>query len=122
MNNYELVCIFNVKENFHTEGVDAIRTILKNQGATIVKEEDMGARNLAYEINKENRGHYHLYLFEREGEMTKIDELLKLQKGLIRHLFIKLEKPRKQRIRVRKPLHTNQSNPVESPTPKAEEE
>ncbi|NIZ47498.1 30S ribosomal protein S6 [Entomospira nematocerorum] len=106
MNSYELVCIFNVKENNHAEGLEAVRNILKNQGATIIKEDDMGARNLAYEINKETRGHYHLYLFEREGEMTKIDELLKLQRSLIRHLIIKVEKPRKQRIRVRKTHQT----------------
>jgi small subunit ribosomal protein S6 len=121
VNNYELVCIFNVKENHHAEGVDAVRSILSAQGATIIKEEDMGARTLAYEIQKENRGHYHLYNFEREGEMSKIEDLLKLQKGLIRHLFIKIEKPRKQRVRVRKtPALT--TSPTEDKEPALEAE
>lgn len=104
MNNYELVCIFNVKENYHSDGLESVRNILKNQEAHIVKEEDLGARTLAYEINKESRGHYHLYQFEHMGEMSRMDELLKLQKGLMRHITVKIEKPRKQRIRTRKPI------------------
>lgn len=104
MNSYELVCIFNVKENYHSDGLESVRNILKNQKAHIVKEEDLGARTLAYEINKEIRGHYHLYQFEYTGEMTRMDELLKLQKGLMRHITVKIEKPRKQRVRTRKPV------------------
>lgn len=116
VNNYELVCIFNVKENYHAEGLESVRNILKSQEANILKEEDLGARVLAYEINKESRGHYHLYQFERVGEMTRMDELLKLQKGLLRHITVKVEKPRKQRIRTRKPTVPNvpTADPVES--------
>jgi small subunit ribosomal protein S6 len=120
VNNYELVCIFNVKENHHAEGMENVRNILINQGATISKEEDMGARNLTYEINKESRGHYHLYTFERSGEMTKLDDLLKLQQGLIRHLTVKIEKPRKQRIRVRKTVAPSPSVTPEAASAEAE--
>ncbi len=103
MNNYELICVFNTKENHYAEGVEAVRVLLQKQELQITKEEDMGNRTLAYPIKREERGHYHLYAFSHNGTLTKLDELLKLQKELLRHMVIRIEDPRKYKARVRKP-------------------
>lgn len=118
MNNYELICVFNTKENHYAEGVEAVRALLQKQELQITKEEDMGNRTLAYPIKREERGHYHLYAFTHGGSLIKFDELMKLQKELLRHMIIRIEDPRKYKVRVRKPA-PSYSSPTSYASPSA---
>lgn len=89
MKTYELMCVFNTKENHYPEGVQAVKDKLQTAGAVIEKEDDMGDRNLAYMLGKEIRGHYHLFTFQSAADIfTKLDEQLKLQSQLMRHLIV----------------------------------
>jgi small subunit ribosomal protein S6 len=117
VNNYELICVFNTKENHYAEGVEVVRALLQKQELQITKEEDMGNRTLAYSIKKEERGHYHLYAFTHNGTLTKFDDLLKLQKELLRHMIIRIDEPRKYKARVRKttPIYSSSSSYVAPP-------
>ena len=52
-----------------------ITNYIKENGK-IVKEDDIGARKLAYEIKKQKEGYY--YLIEFEAESSIIDELQRI--------------------------------------------
>jgi small subunit ribosomal protein S6 len=53
----------------------------------------MGDKLLAYPVNKEERGHYHLFNIEADpAGILKIEEALKLRTELLKYLFVKNEK------------------------------
>jgi len=89
MKTYELVCAFRMKEGQDVAGIEAVKKILTDNKAVIKSEEDMGDRELAYEIDKENRGRYRLFNLELDQEiLPKIEDALKLRKEILRYLFV----------------------------------
>ena len=89
MRTYEVVFIFRQEIDHFTKGLDFVRNELKNHGANIVKEEDMGERNLAYPIKKQDRAHYILLNVEFDpSKVNEIDKSFKLQTEILKFLFI----------------------------------
>jgi small subunit ribosomal protein S6 len=79
MRNYELITLFNTKNNGYTTGLEQVKEILSKRKVSITKEENMGDKELAYEVKGEQRGHYHLFNLEIDPEIIlKIDSDLKL--------------------------------------------
>lgn len=77
MNQYETIFIMNnqiAKEEQKTV-IERITNYIKENGK-IVKEDDIGARKLAYEIKKQKEGYY--YLIEFESNPSVIDELQRI--------------------------------------------
>lgn len=77
MNQYETIFIMNnqiAKEEQQTV-IERITNYIKENGK-IVKEDDIGARKLAYEIKKQKEGYY--YLIEFEAESRIISELKRI--------------------------------------------
>lgn len=77
MNQYETIFIMNnqiAKEEQKTV-IEKITNYIKENGK-IVKEDDIGARKLAYEIKKQKEGYY--YLVEFEANPSVIDELQRI--------------------------------------------
>jgi small subunit ribosomal protein S6 len=93
MRSYEFTGVFRVKEDNYSAGVKAVQDIFQKNGVTIASEEDMGDKLLAYPVNKEERGHYHLFNIEADpAGILKIEEALKLRTELLKYLFVKSEK------------------------------
>ncbi len=89
MKTYELVCAFRMKEGQDVAGIEAVKKILTDNEAAIKSEEDMGDRELAYQIDKETRGRYRLFKIELDQEkLPKIEDALKLRKEMLRYLFV----------------------------------
>ena len=89
MKTYELVCAFRIKEGQDVAGIEAVKKILTDAKAAITSEEDMGDRELAYEIDKESRGRYRLFNIDLDQEkIPKIEDTLKLRKEILRYLFV----------------------------------
>ena len=89
MRTYELVCAFRMKEGQDVAGIEAVKAILKDAEAAVKSEEDMGDRELAYEIDKETRGRYRLFNVELDQEkLPKIEAALKLRTEILRYLFV----------------------------------
>lgn len=77
MNQYETIFIMNnqiAKEEQKTV-IERVTNYIKENGK-IVKEDDIGARKLAYEIKKQKEGYY--YLVEFEANPSVIDELQRI--------------------------------------------
>ena len=89
MRTYELVCAFRMKEGQDGAGIEAVKKILIDAGASIKSEKDMGDRELAYEVDKKSRGRYRLFNVELEQhQLPKIEEAMKLCTEILRYLFV----------------------------------
>ena len=90
MRAYEAVFVFRPEDELYSKGRELIKQELEKAEATIVKEDDMGARDLAYTVKKETRGHYHFY--EAQIEPQKIEEIaksIKLMDPVLKYLFVR---------------------------------
>jgi len=90
MKKYELVCVFKTKENQYVAGLERVKEIVTSNGAVINGDEDMKDRELAYPIQKEDRGHFHLLLIDAEPvSIIEMEKDLKLTQSILRYLFVK---------------------------------
>ena len=90
MRIYEAIFVFRPEDELYRQGVELIKNEFSRQEATIVKDEDIGPRDLAYIIKKETRGHYHF--FEAEIDPVKVNDMskaVKLMDPVLKHLFVK---------------------------------
>jgi small subunit ribosomal protein S6 len=71
-----------------------IQKELKGYGATIVAVDEMGLRQLAYQINRRSSGVYYCIEFGCEGAewLTKFELGLKRDERLLRFLTVRLDK------------------------------
>ncbi|RXK04733.1 30S ribosomal protein S6 [Halarcobacter bivalviorum] len=72
--------------------IEAVKALITKNGGEIVACDDMGSRNLAYEIQKHKRGYYFVVYFK--GEPTSLKEIernYRINENIIRFIFIKYE-------------------------------
>jgi small subunit ribosomal protein S6 len=92
MRQYELTVIFPLEEDLSRAGREAVLADLAAQGAEIVKTDETGDRDLAYEINKRRRGRYVLFTIKlHPAKLTDLDRVFKLNVNLLRYLFVRIE-------------------------------
>lgn len=90
MRAYEAIFVFRPEDEIYKQGLQLIKSELDRAEAKIIKDEDIGARDLAYMVKKESRGHYHF--FEAEIDPLKINDIskaVKLIDPVLKHLFVK---------------------------------
>ena len=88
--------MFIVKPTLTEEETQAqIATVKENiekNGGEIVAVEDMGTRNLAYEIEKQKRGYYYVVYFKAPTEaIAELERNYRVNEEIIRFIFIKYE-------------------------------
>jgi small subunit ribosomal protein S6 len=89
MRNYEFTVIFDSNEDQTAKGLDLILAEFNNAQVEISKQEDMGVRNLAYPIRKQEKGHY--YYFELKADPSIINgfnNTFKLMVPVLKFLFV----------------------------------
>jgi small subunit ribosomal protein S6 len=92
MRQYELTVIFPLEEDQYQAGRETVLADLAAQGAEIIKTDENGDRDLAYEIKKRKRGRYVLFTLKLYPEKIKeLDRIFKLNPNLLRYLFVKIE-------------------------------
>tara|TARA_B110000046_G_C12958580_1_gene383420 strand:- start:911 stop:1240 length:330 start_codon:yes stop_codon:yes gene_type:complete len=78
-------------EETHAE-IATVKANIEKNGGTIVSVDDMGSRNLAYEIEKQKRGYYYIIYFTAPSEsITELERNYKVNENIIRFIFIKSE-------------------------------
>ena len=95
LNHYEAVFILTpvLSDVQMKEAVEKFKTLLVNEGAKIVSEENWGLRKLAYPIQKKSTGFYQLVEFN--ADPTVIDKLelnFRRDERVIRFLTFKMDK------------------------------
>ncbi len=94
MNKYEIM--FIVKADIAEEDVAIVvksfENIITDMGGKILNSKDLGQKKLAYEIEKQVRGYYHLLNVECESKAVKeFDRKALIDERILRHLIIKEE-------------------------------
>lgn len=70
---------------------EKIKGIITSFGGELVFSEDWGKRKLAYNIQKESRGHYTYFVYTgKPGVVKEIERNLKIEDQLLRYLSINL--------------------------------
>ena len=98
---YELMVI--AKTDSSDQVFSKVEKFLKDIDAVSVKAEKLGKKTLAYPIAKQTEGDFFLYNFDAESQTLKglADKIRLEQEAILRHLLIKVEKPRKESKRQR---------------------
>ena len=94
MRRYETMFILNptFTEEEQTAQVEAVRAILVKHDAVIKAEHNMGVRNLAYAINKFDRGYYHVIYFEAPtAAINFLEKFYKVTESIFRFIVVKYE-------------------------------
>jgi small subunit ribosomal protein S6 len=72
--------------------VEEFRKLLTDLGAVIDKDESMGRRRLAYQINKKSEATYHNFLFRADSKaVTELQRKLKLSESILRFLTVRVD-------------------------------
>jgi len=92
--NYETM--FIVKSTLTEEEIKAqielVKTTITSNGGEIIAYDDMGTRELAYEIEKNKRGYYFVAYFTAPTEsILEIERNYNINENILRHIFIKFE-------------------------------
>ncbi|MDR1252486.1 MAG: 30S ribosomal protein S6 [Treponema sp.] len=92
MRRYELTVIFPLEEDQHKEGRERLLADFASNGVEIEKTDEIGDRDLAYEIKKRKRGKYVLFTIAADpAKITNLDRIFKLNANLLKYLFVRIE-------------------------------
>ncbi len=94
MNKYEIMFIVkaDIAEEEVANVVKFFESIITDMGGKILNSKDLGQKKLAYEIEKQVRGYYHLLNVECESKAVKeFDRKALIDERILRHLIIKEE-------------------------------
>ena len=90
MRQYELVVILPLEEEPQRTGREKVLADLAAAGASIEKTDEMGDRDLAYEIKGVRRAKYVLFTLKiPPAKVAAADKAFKLNVNLIRYLFVR---------------------------------
>jgi len=90
MRTYEAMCVFRAEDEIFKRGKDVVREELVKLGASIVKEEDMGQRTLAYPIDNAHQAHYFYYVAQMEpSKANQTEDALRLKTELLRFMMVR---------------------------------
>jgi small subunit ribosomal protein S6 len=91
MYKYELMIIFDADDKTFEENKTSALGILTSNDSKIIEEKNIGVKNLAFPVKEKPKGHYYLVVTEIEPTSFKeIEKAFKLNKGILRHLFIRI--------------------------------
>ncbi|MBI9093786.1 MAG: 30S ribosomal protein S6 [Sphaerochaeta sp.] len=93
MRNYEFTIIFDANEDKTQGGLELVTSIFEKAGVEITKQEDMGVKYLAYDIKKQEKGHY--VYFEMKADPSSIlgfEKEFLLSTSILKFLFVNTEK------------------------------
>ena len=92
MRQYELMVIFPLEEDRHQAGREQLLADLAANEATIEKTDELGDRDLCYEIKKHKRGKYVLFTVKVDPiKIIVLDRIFKLNMNLLKYLIVHRE-------------------------------
>ena len=92
MRQYELMVILPLEEDLQKAGRETLLTDLGNNGAEILKTDELGDRDLAYEIKKRKRGKYVLFTLKADpAKIVNMDRIFKINENLVKYFFKNIE-------------------------------
>jgi small subunit ribosomal protein S6 len=84
--------IFPLEEDRHKAGREQLLADLAANEAAIAKTDEMGERDLCYEVKKHKRGKFVLFTIAIDpAKITVLDRIFKLNANLLKYLFVRLD-------------------------------
>ncbi len=124
MNHYETVFILTpvLSEPQMKEAVEKFKTLITDNGATIVNEENWGMRKLAYPIQKKTSGFYTLIEFDGDSTfVNKLETAFRRDEKVLRFLIFHLDKfAEEYAVKRRNRKKAASENPAQAAAPAAE--
>ncbi len=72
--------------------IDLVKSTIEKNGGEIVACDDMGSKQLAYEIEKNKRGYYFVAYFKGQPSgLAEIERQYRINENILRFIFIKYE-------------------------------
>lgn len=96
---YEVLFIVDpgTPEEELTRLTENLQGIITEQGGTVVKNENMGRRQLAYPINRKNEGVYVLFEVEGTGaEIAELERRMRVSDQVMRYLTVRVDEDRRR--------------------------
>jgi len=99
VNVYENIVIFN--PNLSDEEIEAatqrVKDLITGGQGEVLKAEPWGRRKLAYELNKQSRGFYVLFLFRAPSGLVKtLEDFYKVFDPVFKFMVVRLEKKQRE--------------------------
>jgi small subunit ribosomal protein S6 len=89
MTKYEVAVVFQPEVK---DGEKIIEKIIADNKGKIVATDAWGKKELAYKIAGETHGLYYIFTVELENAaVAKVDQILNIADGVLRHLIVKFE-------------------------------
>jgi small subunit ribosomal protein S6 len=92
---------------------ESLQGVIEKEGGSIVKLENMGRRKLAYEIKRNNEGHYVLFEIEGSGsEIAELERRMRVNDAIIRYMTVRVDEERKtaEKLRAKREKRQNTRN------------
>ncbi|MBK9372935.1 MAG: 30S ribosomal protein S6 [Holophagales bacterium] len=122
---YDLVFLIvpEKDEQGAAEVVEEYRKLLTDLGAIIDKDESIGRRRLAYQINKKTEATYHNFLFRAGSKaVNELQRKMKLSENVLRYLTVRIDEEMRhgqkiaRRVKAR-PSRALPASPESAPAP-----
>lgn len=95
MRKYEIMFIVRPtsSEEETEKTVATFENVITSNGAKLIDKQDLGQKELAYEIKKFKSGHYYLFTVEANDDkaIKEFDRLGLISGDIVRHLITKIE-------------------------------
>lgn len=94
LKHYETMFILKptLTEEENVAQIDLVKATIEKNGGEIVACDDMGSKNLAYEIENNKRGYYFVAYFKgAPAGILEIERNYRINENILRFIFIKYE-------------------------------
>lgn len=95
MRKYEIMFIIKptLSDEEMTKVVANFENVITSNGSKLIDKQDLGQKELAYEIKKFKSGHYYLFTVEASDDkaIKEFDRLGLISGDMVRHLITKIE-------------------------------
>jgi small subunit ribosomal protein S6 len=95
MNHYENIAILDpsLSEEEVADSIEKITSLIVKNGGEIIKSENWGKKDLAYEIHKHKKGFYLFTVFKSPSDVIKkLEDYYKVFDPVFKFLIVKLGK------------------------------
>ena len=76
---------------------ETIHKLIEKEGGTVVRMDDIGRRNLAYQIKKKTEGYYVMFEIEGSGqEILELERRMRVNDAIIRYVTVRVDEDRKK--------------------------
>ncbi len=91
MKKYEIMYIVkaNLEEEARKAEIEKVNALLSTNGSKVLEVNEMGLRDLAYQINDESKGYYVVVTVNATVEtINEFNRVTKLNNNVLRHLVL----------------------------------